>query len=344
MGRTGVKVSPLCLGCWNFGNATSREESLAIIDRALDAGVNFIDTANMYGRGTSETIVGEALREPSRRGQVVLATKVHFAMDDEDPNAQGNSRRHILEQCEASLRRLQTDYIDLYQIHRPSPDVPPDETLRALDDLVQSGKVRYVGTSTWPAWQVVESLWVAEKLSLNRPICEQPPYHLLDRRIERELVPMAQTHGIGIIPWAPLASGFLTGIYQRNTAAPPGTRFEKSPETQEQRNLHSEAAFAVLDEVSAIADDKGCSPGQLALAWNMSQPGITSPIVGPRTLGALEGKPGRAGRGGHRRRSRTAGCRGAAGRHDCAVLRGPMGPAHVSVAGERTKPCGCMPA
>ena len=203
LGRTGVKVSPLCLGCWNFGNATSREDSLAIIDHALDAGVNFIDTANMYGRGTSETIVGEALREPSRRGRAVLATKVHFAMDDEDPNSQGNSRRHIMEQCEASLRRLQTDYIDLYQIHRPSPDVPPDETLRALDDLVQSGKVRYIGTSTWPAWQVVESLWVAEKLSLNRPICEQPPYHLLDRRIERELVPMAQTYGIGIIPWAP---------------------------------------------------------------------------------------------------------------------------------------------
>ena len=292
LGRTGVKVSPLCLGCWNFGNATSREDSLAIIDHALDAGINFVDTANSYGRGTSETIVGEALREPSRRQRVVLATKVHFAMDDEEPNAQGNSRRHILEQCEASLRRLQTEYIDLYQIHRPSPDVPPDETLRALDDLVRSGKVRYIGTSTWPAWQVVESLWVAEKLSLNRPICEQPPYHLLDRRIERELVPMAQTYGIGIIPWAPLASGFLTGIYQRDAAAPPGTRFEKNPETQEQRNLHSEAAFAVLDEVSAIANEKGCSPGQLALAWNMAQPGITAPIVGPRTLDHWKGNLG----------------------------------------------------
>ena len=151
--------------------------------------------------------MGEALRSPSRRQRVVLATKVHFPMEDDDPNAHGNSRRHILEQCEASLRRLQTDYIDLYQLHRPSPDIPIDETLRALDDLVQSGKVRYIGTSTFPAWQVVESLWVAEKLSLNRPICEQPPYHLLDRRIERELVPMALTFGIGIIPWAPLASG-----------------------------------------------------------------------------------------------------------------------------------------
>ena len=208
LGRTGVKVSPLCLGCWNFGNATDRDESLAIIDHALDAGINFIDTANSYGRGTSETLVGEALRASSRRQQVVLATKVHFPMEDDDPNAQGNSRRHILEQCEASLRRLQTDYIDLYQLHRPSPDIPIDETLRALDDLVRSGKVRYIGTSTFPAWQVVESLWVAEKLSLNRPICEQPPYHLLDRRIERELVPMALTHGIGIIRGRRWPAGF----------------------------------------------------------------------------------------------------------------------------------------
>ena len=292
LGRTGVKVSPLCLGCWNFGNATDRDHSLAIIDHALDAGINFIDTANSYGRGTSETIVGEALRAPSRRQRVVLATKVHFPMEDDDPNAQGNSRRHILEQCEASLRRLQTDYIDLYQLHRPSPDIPIDETLRALDDLVQSGKVRYIGTSTFPAWQVVESLWVAEKLSLNRTICEQPPYHLLDRRIERELVPMALTYGIGIIPWAPLASGFLTGIYQRGAAAPAGTRFARNPETQHQRGLHSDAAFAVLDEVSAIADEKACSPGQLALAWNMAQPGITAPIVGPRTLDHWKGNLG----------------------------------------------------
>ncbi len=283
LGRTGVKVSPLCLGTWNFGSAADRDSSLAIIDHALDAGVNFIDTANSYGRGASETIVGQALRGSARRQRVVLATKVHFAMSN-DPNAQGNSRRHVLEQCEASLRRLQTDYIDLYQIHRPSPDVPIDETLRALDDLVRAGKVRYVGTSTFPAWQVVEALWTAHDLGLNRPVCEQPPYHLLDRRIERELVPMALTYGIGIIPWAPLASGFLTGIYRRGQAPPAGTRFARNPETQRQRKMHDEAAFAVLDEVEAIAAAKGCSPGQLALAWNMAQPGVTSPIVGPRTL------------------------------------------------------------
>ena len=219
LGRTGVKVSPLCLGCWNFGQVTDQDQTQAIIDRALDAGVNFMDTANSYGRGTSETMVGKALGGSGRRSRVVLATKVHFPMDDDDPNAQGNSRRHIIEQCEASLRRLQTDYIDLYQVHRPVTDVPLDETLRALDDLIRAGKVRYVGTSTYAAWQVVESLWISRELGLNRTICDQPPYHLLDRRIERELVPMALNFGIGIIPWAPLAGGFLTGRYARGADA-----------------------------------------------------------------------------------------------------------------------------
>ncbi len=292
LGRTGVKVSPLCLGCWNFGHVTDRTESLAIIDRALDAGINFFDTANSYGRGTSETIVGQGLSGPGRRARAVLATKVHFPMDDDDPNARGNSRRHIVEQCEASLHRLQTDYIDLYQVHRPVTHMPVDETLRALDDLVRSGKVRYIGTSTFPAWQVVESLWISRELGLNRTICEQPPYHLLDRRIERELVPMAQTFGIAIIPWAPLASGFLSGTYKRGEAPPPGSRFEKSLDAQRKRGLFSDAAFAVLDEVQAIANEKRCTPGQVALAWNMSQPGITSPIAGPRSLEQWEGNLG----------------------------------------------------
>ncbi len=283
LGRTGVKVSPLCLGCWNFGQVTDQDQTQAIIDRALDAGVNFIDTANSYGRGTSETMVGQALSESGRRARVVLATKVHFPMDDDDPNAQGNSRRHILEQCEASLRRLQTDYIDLYQIHRPGTEVPLDETLRALDDLIRAGKVRYAGTSTFPAWQVVEALWISRELGLNRTICDQPPYHLLDRRIERELVPMALNFGIGIIPWAPLAGGFLTGRYARGATPPSGSRYERSVEAQRQRGLFTDEAFAVVEELTAIANDKGCTPGQLALAWNMRQPGITSPIVGPRT-------------------------------------------------------------
>ena len=210
-GRTGVKVSNLCLGCMMFGGKTNAPDSYAIIDRAIDAGINFLDTANVYSRGKSEEITGDALKRNGKRQNVILATKVHGQMG-EDPNQFGNSRRHIIEQCEASLRRLQTDYIDLYQIHRPQPDIPIDETLRAMDDLIRSGKVRYIGTSTFAAWQVVESLWISKELGLNRFICEQPPYHILDRRIERELIPMAQTFGMAVIPWSPLAGGMLNCV------------------------------------------------------------------------------------------------------------------------------------
>ncbi|MCA9926906.1 MAG: aldo/keto reductase, partial [Anaerolineales bacterium] len=199
LGRTGVKVSPLCLGAMNFGMAAEEKESIEIIDAALDVGINFIDTANVYSRGVSEEIVGKALRQKGKRDRIVLATKVWARMDDNDPNAQWGTRRHIIEQCEASLKRLQTDTIDLYQIHRPSSEYPIDETLRALDDLIRDGKVRYIGTSTFAAWQIVESLWVSREYGLNRFVCEQPPYNLLDRRIEREMLPMAQTYGIGII-------------------------------------------------------------------------------------------------------------------------------------------------
>ncbi|HEY3340651.1 MAG TPA: aldo/keto reductase, partial [Anaerolineae bacterium] len=225
LGRTGVKVSVLCLGCMMFGGKTKPEDSYALIDRALDAGLNFIDTANVYSRGRSEEVTGEALKRNGKRSQIVLATKVHGVMADDDVNMQGNSRRHIIEQCEASLRRLQTDWIDLYQIHRPQSDIPIDETLRALDDLIHAGKVRYIGTSTYGAWQLVESFWAAKELGLNRFVCEQPPYNLLDRRIERELIPMASTYGMGIIPWSPLAGGLLTGKYTRNTPPPADARF-----------------------------------------------------------------------------------------------------------------------
>src|ERR687893_78133 len=232
LGRTGVQVSPLCLGCMMFGGKTGPEDSYAIIDRAIEAGINFLDTANVYSRGRSEEVTGAALKRNGKRQRIVLATKVHGNMADDDPNMAGNSRRHIVEQCEASLRRLQTDYIDLYQIHRPQPAIPIDETLRALDDLIRSGKVRYIGTSTFAAWQVVEALWIAKELGLNRFVCEQPPYHLLDRRIERELVPMAMTYGFGVIPWSPLAGGLLTGKYQRGETPPADSRFgelETSP-------------------------------------------------------------------------------------------------------------------
>ena len=210
LGRTGTQVSELCLGCMMFGGRTDEAASLDIIDRAIDSGINFLDTANVYSRGRSEEVVGKALKRNGKLDSIVLATKVHGRMDDEDPNAAGNHRRHVIEQCEASLSRLKTDHIDLYQIHRPDSRIPIDETLRALDDLIHAGKVLYAGTSTFAAWQVVESLWASKELGLNRFVTEQPPYHLLDRRIERELVPVAQTYGLALIPWSPLAGGFLS--------------------------------------------------------------------------------------------------------------------------------------
>lgn len=288
LGRTGVKVSSLCLGCMMFGGKTSAEDSYAIIDRALDAGINFIDTANVYVRGRSEEVTGEALKRNGKRQRVVLATKVHGQMDESDPNGMGNSRRHIIAQCEASLRRLQTDYIDLYQIHRPQSDIPIDETLRALDDLIRAGKVRYIGTSTFEAWQVVESLWVAKELGLNRFICEQPPYHLLDRRIERGLVPVARTYGLAIIPWSPLAGGLLTGKYTRSTPPPSDSRFADVETNPRLKARMVEAVFDIVEGLQPLAAAKGCTLSQLALAWCMNQPGITSPIIGPRTMEQLE--------------------------------------------------------
>jgi aryl-alcohol dehydrogenase-like predicted oxidoreductase len=286
LGRTGVQVSPLCLGGMLFGEQTAEAEALQIIDRALDAGLNFLDTANIYSRGRSEEIIGRALQRDGRRARVVLATKVHGTMDDHDPNAWGTSRRHILAQCEASLRRLQTEYLDLYQLHRPMSTIPIDETLRALDDLVRSGKVRYLGTSTFAAWQLVEALWVSKELGLHRFVCEQPPYHLLDRRIERELVPMAQTYGFALIPWSPLAGGFLSGKYRRGEAPPPGSCLGQHPEGGDPH--FTEAAFAVLDVVTALTREQGATPGQVALAWVAQQPGVTSAIIGPRTRAQLD--------------------------------------------------------
>jgi aryl-alcohol dehydrogenase-like predicted oxidoreductase len=282
-----VQVSPLCLGCMMFGRRTSAEDSYPIIDRALDAGINFLDTANVYARGLSEEITGEALRRNGQRQRVVLATKVHGRMADDDPNAEGNSRRHIVAACEDSLRRLKTDYIDLYQIHRPEARTPIDETLRALDDLVRSGKVRYIGTSTFGAWQVVESLWVSRELGLNRFVSEQPPYNILDRRVERELVPMALTFGIGLIPWSPIAGGLLSGKYRRNQGPPPGSRYADNSNPNYSKRL-VERVYDVLEPLEALAQSKDCTMVQLSLAWLLGQPGVTSPIIGPRTMEQLE--------------------------------------------------------
>jgi aryl-alcohol dehydrogenase-like predicted oxidoreductase len=295
LGRTGVKVSELCLGCMMFGGRTGEEDSFGIIDRAIDAGINFLDTANVYSVGASEEVVGKALARDGKRDAVVLATKVHGTMDEGDPNARGNHRRHIIEQCEASLRRLRVDHIDLLQIHRPSSEVPVDETLRALDDLIRAGKVRYVGTSTYAAWQLVEALWAAKELGLNRFVTEQPPYHLLDRRIERELVPFAQTYGVALIPWSPLAGGFLTGKYDRDESlSPKDSRYGIEPRRMG-RNHFTEASFDVLEAVQAIAIEKGRTPAQVALAWCKDSPGVTSPIIGPRTMEQLEDNLGAIG-------------------------------------------------
>lgn len=265
----------------NFGGKTEPETSYRMIDQALDAGINFLDTANVYSRGKSEEITGEALHRNGRRDQVILATKVHGKMDDDDVNAMGNSRRHIIAQCEASLRRLQTDYIDLYQIHRPQPEIPIDETLRALDDLVRAGKVRYTGTSTFAAWQLMESLMVSRESGLNRFICEQAPYNLLDRRIERELVPFAETYGFAIIPWSPLAGGLLSGKYTKATPRPEGGRYSGEGAHLQKRLV--DGLFDKLEEFDIIASEVKCTSSQLALAWTMQRPGITSPIIGPRT-------------------------------------------------------------
>jgi aryl-alcohol dehydrogenase-like predicted oxidoreductase len=283
-------VSPLTLGAMTFGGKTSPDEAYAIVDRALAAGINFIDTANVYNQGRSEEIVGDALKRNGHRHHIVLATKVHGLInpnDALDPTPSGNSRRHIIEQAEASLRRLKTDYIDLYQIHRPQPEVPIDETLRALDDLVRGGKVRYIGSSTFAAWQVVESLWAAKEHGLNRFVTEQPPYNLLDRRIERELIPAATSFGIGIIPWSPLAGGFLTGKYKSSGTQPEG-RFSDRTHVRAAGLLDNPRAFETVQKLSGVAAEKGVPLSQLALAWTLAQPGITSPIIGPRTRQQLE--------------------------------------------------------
>ncbi|HEX8550076.1 MAG TPA: aldo/keto reductase [Abditibacteriaceae bacterium] len=284
LGRTGAKVSPLCLGCMNFGWGTEEADSIAVIHRALDAGINFLDTADVYGQGASETITGKALR--GKRDAVFLASKVHGKMG-EGPNEQGNSRLHIIKGCEDSLRRLDVDYLDLYQIHRPQSDIAIDETLRALDDLVRSGKVRYIGTSTFGAWQLCESLWQSEKLGLNRFVSEQPPYNIFDRRAERELFPFAQTFGFGIIPWSPLAGGMLTGKYRRNEKGPEGSRYESGKFRSGEPV--PDAAWDALEGVEALAKEKGCALDAFAIAWCAANPAVTSPIIGPRTMEQLEG-------------------------------------------------------
>jgi aryl-alcohol dehydrogenase-like predicted oxidoreductase len=277
-GRTGVQVSALCLGCMNFGDDAAEDVSISIIHQALDLGINFLDTADVYARGASESIIGKALAG-GRRDRVFLATKGFNKMDDQDPNACGSHRFHLMKACEDSLRRLNTDHIDLYQMHRPKPSIPIDETLRALDDLVKQGKIRYIGASTFGAWQLVESLWAAKELGLNRFISEQPPYNLLDRRIERELLPMCQTYGFAVMPWAPIGGGLLSGKYRLGQARPEGSRYK----TGANMNRDNDLALASVEKYVRFCEARAVAPAQFALAWCLRQPGITSPIVGPRT-------------------------------------------------------------
>jgi aryl-alcohol dehydrogenase-like predicted oxidoreductase len=284
LGRTGVKVSPLCLGTMMFGRSTNEKDSIAIIEHALAEGINFVDTANGYSQGLSETYTGKALAKSGRRDRVVLATKAFMPMDAEDPNARGLSRRHLVQACEASLQRLGTDWIDLYQLHRPDADVPIDETLRALDDLIRGGKLRYIGTSMFAGWKIVEALWAAKEFGLNRFVSEQCAFHLLDRTAEREVLPAAQSFGIGVITWGPLCGGLLTGKYRRDDVSAEG-RWHGGKDNF--GRPVTAAAFDVIEAHVAHAGDKGCSPAQLALAWNGAQPGVTAPIIGPRTMEQL---------------------------------------------------------
>ena len=284
LGRTGVQVSQFCLGTMMFGGRADEAESMRIMDHAMDRGVNFVDTANVYAANESERIVGKALARDGRRQRTVLATKFNFPQGD-DVNARGLSRRHLIEACDASLERLGTDWIDLYQMHRPNAAVPIDETLRALDDLIRAGKVRYIGSSMFPGWQIVESLWIAKELGLNRFVSEQPAYHMLDRTVEREVIPAAQSFGLAVIPWGPLCGGLLSGKYRRDQGDAEG-RWQQGKD-----NFNREAtplAWQIIDALRAMAERKGCSMSQLALAWCAAQPGVTAPIIGPRTLQQVE--------------------------------------------------------
>ncbi|NCF66516.1 MAG: aldo/keto reductase [Chloroflexi bacterium] len=284
-GRTGVKVAPLALGTANFGRPTPEEESERILNEALDAGINLIDTANAYAGGESERIIGRVLARNGKRDQVFLATKVHFPTGP-GPNDRGNSRLHVMQACEASLRRLQVDHIDLYQLHRPDPQTPIEETLSALTDLVRQGKVRYVGCSTFPAWGVMEALLTSELRGLVRFASEQPPYNLLDRRIENELVPLAQAHELALIPWSPMAMGILAGRYDDERAYPTGSRAALEGGIYAERV--TARGIALGRAFSQVAQEAGLSAAQLAILWVKDQPGITAPLVGPRTLDQLE--------------------------------------------------------
>ncbi|MGO9750532.1 MAG: aldo/keto reductase [Solirubrobacteraceae bacterium] len=288
LGTTGTKVTPLCLGAMMFGQIgnVDHDDSIRIIHRALDAGINFIDTADVYSRGESEEIVGKALAGGTR-DNVVLATKVHGTMGD-DPNEFGNSRRWLLKEVENSLRRLRTDYIDLYQIHRPEDDTDIDETLGALSDLVRAGKVRYVGSSTFPASQIVEAQWTARERGRQRFVCEQPPYSLLVREIEKDVLPTCRRYGMGVIPWSPLAGGWLSGRYRKGVDQPESNRAALMPGRFDMSAPENQRKLDAADALGALAHEAGMTLIEMALAFVIRHPAVTAAIIGPRTMEHLE--------------------------------------------------------
>jgi aryl-alcohol dehydrogenase-like predicted oxidoreductase len=291
LGRTGLKVSELCLGTMTFGWTTDEKNSYEVLNASFDAGINFIDTADIYSRwhpgnpgGVAETYIGNWLRGKPR-DQVIIATKVRGPTGDA-PNDQGLSRAHILNAIEASLRRLRTDYIDLYQLHFPDDETPIEETLRALDDLVHQGKVRYIGVSNFPAWQIVKALWTSEKFHWVRIDCVQPHYNLVWRaEFERELREMCRAEGLGVIPYSPLQGGFLTGKYRRGAEPPRGARGTGNDRMT--RFINEERHMVLLDAMDEIARARGKTVSQIAIAWLLADPLITSPIVGANTVAQL---------------------------------------------------------
>src|ERR671916_610014 len=284
LGRTGVKVSPLCLGAMMFGawGNTDHDDGVRIIHRALDAGINFIDTADVYARGESEEIVGKALAG-GRRDNVVLATKFHGPMGD-DPNERGNSRRWVFREVEASLRRLGTDWIDLYQVHRWDPGTDHEETLGALTDLVRQGKVRYIGSSTFPAAQIVEAQWVARERGLQRYVCEQPPYSLLARGVEADVLPACREHRMGVIVWSPLAGGWLSGKWRKGAEDLTSRRSAMIPRRYDLSIPANQRKLEAADALATLAEEAGLTLIEIALAFVIRHPGVTAAIIGPRTM------------------------------------------------------------
>ncbi len=292
LGRSGVLVSPLCLGTDNFMDPSPAEECTKILLTAMDAGINMIDTGDVYADGEGEKIIGRVLKETKRRDEVLIGTKVDhgqrrpgFTLEEFQPelgpNQHGHTRLNLIRACEGSLRRLQTDYIDLYQLHRQSPHIPMDETLRALDDLVTQGKVRYIGCSTHPAWAVMEAIGLSELKGYVRFMSEQPPYNLLDRRIENELIPLCQKHGVAIITWAPMAMGVLAGRYTDPDKFPEGSRAALRGGFYADRVTRRGIEVGI--EFAKLAKGRDLEPAELAILWCKDQPGVTAPLIGPRT-------------------------------------------------------------